>query len=239
MQYDDKTIEALANARRSMKAIEIITSLPTKQQLFEIAQLVRSFAALDKAGVFAAIDEQSEMSEAERRMRAIRQERAARCTCSARRAGMQDTDIHVLGCPAIAAPSPRGSARMDCPPVGEPLYGDAGREVAARLREKIGAEEFDALFPNNVHAEKSVMKVQDDEDLTVSGRIIDVLRDAREIYGTPGKERSEGWWDGAVDYVLTGEGRDENAAKSNQCLTCGATDFVDTEALQFHIDAVH
>lgn len=53
-----------------------------------------------------------------------------------------------------------------------------------------------------------VMEVKDDEDLTLSGRIVNVLRDAREIYNTPGKECSEGWWDGAVDYILTGEGRD-------------------------------
>ena len=150
MQYGQTTIEALADARRSMDAMKIITSLPTEQQLFEIRRLVRSFAALDKDGVFATLDEQSGMAEAERHMQAVREERAARCTCSARRAGMQGTDIHVLGCPAIDVPSPRGSARMDCPPVGEPLYGNAARGVVARLREQIGDDRFDYLFPGNV-----------------------------------------------------------------------------------------
>jgi hypothetical protein len=40
-------------------------------------------------------------------------------------------------------------------------------------------------------------QVQDDEDLTVSGRILDVLR---------ASELPEGCWDGAVDYILTGKG---------------------------------
>lgn len=51
-----------------------------------------------------------------------------------------------------------------------------------------------------------VYKVEDNEDLEVSGRIIDVLRDARTIYTDGG--RSEGWWDAAVEYILTGEGRE-------------------------------
>jgi len=51
-------------------------------------------------------------------------------------------------------------------------------------------------------------QVEDNDDLEVTGRIIDVLRDARDIYAPPGSlNRSEGWWDGAVDYILYGEGQ--------------------------------
>ena len=140
MQYDRKTLSALAVVR--MYAKHPNAARP----------VANAIEALDKAGVFAAIDEAAETSEAERHMEAIRTKRAARCTCSARRAGMQDTDIHVLGCPAIDVPSPRGSARMDCPPVGEPLTGNTAREVAARLREQIGDDRFDFLFPGDVSA---------------------------------------------------------------------------------------
>lgn len=47
-------------------------------------------------------------------------------------------------------------------------------------------------------------QVKDNEDLEVSGRILDVLKSAREIYNTSGHENSEGWWDGAIDYILDG-----------------------------------
>jgi hypothetical protein len=53
-----------------------------------------------------------------------------------------------------------------------------------------------------------VYKVEDNEDLDVTGRILDVLRDARRIYLTG--SLSEGWWDGAIEYILTGEGRDSS-----------------------------
>ena len=49
-------------------------------------------------------------------------------------------------------------------------------------------------------------KVEDNDDMDVTERILTVLRVAREIYNTPGLERSEGWWDGAIDYILRGEG---------------------------------
>lgn len=45
-------------------------------------------------------------------------------------------------------------------------------------------------------------KVQDNEDLEVTSRILDVLHDARDIYA--GGEGSEGWWDAAIDYILEG-----------------------------------
>lgn len=47
-----------------------------------------------------------------------------------------------------------------------------------------------------------VYKVEDNEDLEVTGRILDILRDARQMYA--GGLGSEGWWDGAVDYILNG-----------------------------------
>lgn len=45
--------------------------------------------------------------------------------------------------------------------------------------------------------------VEDNDDMEVTGRIIEVLRSARETYSDG--NRSEGWWDGAIDYILTGE----------------------------------
>lgn len=48
-----------------------------------------------------------------------------------------------------------------------------------------------------------VYKVEDNEDLEVTARILDILNDARIIYA--GGVGSEGWWDGAVDYILTGK----------------------------------
>lgn len=45
-------------------------------------------------------------------------------------------------------------------------------------------------------------RVEDNDNLDVSGRILDVLRDAREIYADG--VGPEGWWDGAVEYVLKG-----------------------------------
>jgi hypothetical protein len=51
-----------------------------------------------------------------------------------------------------------------------------------------------------------VYQVEDNDDLEVSGRILDVLHDARNMYANG--DRSEGWWDGAIEYILTGEGRD-------------------------------
>lgn len=107
MQYDDKTIEALANARRSMNAMEIITSLPTEQQLFEIARLVRSFGALDKAGVFAALDEQTDTPAA----------------------------LLLLAASAQGSVNRELAGHPDTVPVDEPLYGDASQMIAARLRE--------------------------------------------------------------------------------------------------------
>jgi hypothetical protein len=41
--------------------------------------------------------------------------------------------------------------------------------------------------------------VLEDDDLTISGRIIDVFRDL--------DVKPEGAWDGAIEYILTGEGR--------------------------------
>ena len=45
-------------------------------------------------------------------------------------------------------------------------------------------------------------KVEDNDDLEVTGRILDVLNAARDIYRDG--NRSEGWWDGAIDYILDG-----------------------------------
>jgi len=54
-------------------------------------------------------------------------------------------------------------------------------------------------------------QVEDNDDLEVTGRILETLRDARNIYTTPGNEQSEGWWDGAIDYILYGEERGDGA----------------------------
>jgi hypothetical protein len=62
--------------------------------------------------------------------------------------------------------------------------------------------------------------VQDNPALEVTSRILDVLQKARETYG--GGQGSEGWWDGAVDYILTGEGlsdRDQNCGHERIYLT--------------------
>lgn len=61
-----------------------------------------------------------------------------------------------------------------------------------------------------------VYQVEDNDDLDVTGRILDVLRDARDIYATG--NRSEGWWDGAIDYILNGEVRNPEAPPSDECL---------------------
>lgn len=148
-----KPMDVTPEISRALAAMRIFADDAARNSLNQVSRdAADAINALDNAGVFAEIDEQSEMAEAERHMEAIRAERARKCTCPARRTGMQGTDVHVLGCPAIDVPAQRGAGRMDCPPVGEPLIGDAAREVTARLREQIGAERFDTLFLNNVHA---------------------------------------------------------------------------------------
>ena len=93
MQYPIEVLQALAVLRDAAAHSDDISH-----------PLARAFQKLDTAGVFSALDEQRETPEAERRMQAIREERARVCTCSARRAGMADTGMHVLGCPAISVP---------------------------------------------------------------------------------------------------------------------------------------
>ncbi len=47
-------------------------------------------------------------------------------------------------------------------------------------------------------------KVEDNDDCEVTGRILEVLQDARDIY-TKGGPQHEGWWDGAIEYILKGD----------------------------------
>lgn len=103
-QFDQAVIDALAYARRSIRKIEDMHTLPTKQQLFEIAYLVRSFSALDAAGVFADLDEQADTPKAE----SILTEVAVKSLCDApfaqeQRSGRMsikppiDIDTHIRG----------------------------------------------------------------------------------------------------------------------------------------------
>lgn len=69
------------------------------------------------------------------------------------------------------------------------------------------AEAGGIYYPWTCECKRVSYAVSDNDDLEVSGRILDVLRLARETY-LNGAD-TEGWWDGAIDYILTGEGWDE------------------------------
>lgn len=48
-------------------------------------------------------------------------------------------------------------------------------------------------------------QIQDDDDCTVTGRIIDVLDAAKEIYENPNRaHKGDGWIDGAIEYIFHG-----------------------------------
>lgn len=160
--FDAETIEALTTLRLAVRTGLDIDAAPRE-----------AFEQLNKAGVFAALDEQVETAKAEK----LLIESAAGDI--AEQHGARDHET---------------------------------RDPITYLR-TVRAAQVKSLSEAPFAQKQQTHVVDDDEDLTVSGRVIDVLRDAREIYTTPGKEQSEGWWDGAVDYVLTGEGRDESSSE--------------------------
>lgn len=73
------------------------------------------------------------------------------------------------------------------------------------------AEAGGIYYPWTCECKRVPYRVSDNEDCEVSGRILDVLRDARQIYANG--VGPEGWWDGAVDYVLTGRNGDDKVVR--------------------------
>lgn len=98
MQYSDKTISTLARARHDVEQLRHADRLPIDRQLFVIADLMRSFRELDGAGVFAALDEQSDSSAALRILAESAQGSVNRET-----AGYPDTTPKANKCPSCKA----------------------------------------------------------------------------------------------------------------------------------------